>query len=618
MIFIIPKIHLFNLPLCMAVSIFGKIKTFNIHKCGRLIFSRDKIDVIDLEQYFDYNESFLISSSVVSEWDKIMQNYPEALWNIKIGNRNIDFCEKSKQDFKKSLEYILCVNRIIEKTNENIKFIHSLKTKYIYNLLKDSARINIYKTPLLSILNFIFDRFNMYFLNVFNTIKVIISYLKGIFNNSNTKKNIKYIYTGVVSRELSTNRDEITFSWIVNKHGLDKNETVFILPNADFQMKAKIEQCNNEYKLFNYANLLGINCFSKKRCIFNSFISFIKTVYISILTSFFSLRKSIKLNYLANIFLWKPFIDSHNLKVYIVTSSSLGNEEPVVLYLNHLGVKTVEWLYGVNSYLFTSKKTECDFNNIIFSNIIVSDLIVWNEHFKNFIEKHPQPEGLSINVIGPLMCGDESVLDEDKNSLFSKYNIDFNAGIDKKYVAIFDSPVVSDNFKVNKAVFPDTNSTEYNRDFLKDCLRLLDDFKEIVILYKPKRSLVSGKFSYDQDVLSALLNHNRVILFDYNINPWVPIAVCDITISVPFESPAIIGMHYSKPGLFHDAQNIAVHHRYEKLTKYITHSYEELKEKIDLLFNNMNILKTEDISSFTGYERETNSTKKFMAYLKSL
>ncbi len=156
---------------------------------------------------------------------------------------------------------------------------------------------------------------------------------------------------------------------------------------------------------------------------------------------------------------------------------------------------------------------------------------------------------------------------------------------------------------------------------------LLSDFDQLVLLYKPKRRLTNGKCCYSsgtRELICEINNNPRAMVLDYDVNPWIPIALADLLISMPFESPSIAGIHYGKPAFFHDPTGIACKHRYQELSAYITHDYSQLKLLVDEFLNRKRRSTTDpemtkaNLADFTGPRPETNSSDRFRDFLVSL
>lgn len=158
----------------------------------------------------------------------------------------------------------------------------------------------------------------------------------------------------------------------------------------------------------------------------------------------------------------------------------------------------------------------------------------------------------------------------DKYTLHEKLKIEHKPII----ISLFDQPPqVANEIK--------ENYNDYNGLFIKDVFRLLEDFPKIQLVYKPKRSLVNGKFYYSTNTKEILHKPNpRVKLLHYQTNPWLAIALADICITPTMGSAGFAGLHYGKPFLFHDPMNFAKNYRLNDLERFVSHSYPELKKNV--------------------------------------
>ncbi|NQT45951.1 MAG: polysaccharide biosynthesis PFTS motif protein [Candidatus Omnitrophica bacterium] len=325
-------------------------------------------------------------------------------------------------------------------------------------------------------------------------------------------------------------------------------------------------------------------------------------------------------SYTIRILRWLPIIESLKPKVYITTFSVL--EEPLIEYLNTIGIKTVFWAYACNPFFFTSQNMNLRFRSLQISNIMSRTMICWNSHFAEFVNANPQ-NGLETRAIGPLMCGDETIMVSDKEAICNMLNIVHDPCA--KYIGVFDAPENSSSKYRNSAKGSQHNTSEYNYLFMRDLYRLHTEFPNTILIYKPKRSLTSGKFSYSSDLkklFADMIKNPRVAVLDYNINPWVPLALADIAVCPPFESPTIAALHYGKLGLFYDPTNLARYHLYHEFPEILTYTYYDLKFKVDQWVNEKsdlnNLMDEARLRRLQGDSAKSNSSRIFREYLSSL
>ena len=118
-------------------------------------------------------------------------------------------------------------------------------------------------------------------------------------------------------------------------------------------------------------------------------------------------------------------------------------------------------------------------------------------------------------------------------------------------------------------------------------VRLLEDFPQIVLFYKPKRNLALRPTDWFprqattyRELVESIRRHARGVVMDADINPWIPLSIADMCISVPGGSPTWHGLHHGIPGFFHDATQQMPTKEYPALQGLITHDYDTLKRRI--------------------------------------
>jgi len=587
---------------------------------------------LDIAKYLDWEDCVVIRDQAVSYWERNIQSYfYSTKWDLNIVNTELNMAQKARSDFQLELEKLFFLTEIANcrfSNKSDTYIIHSLKMRYLSSIDRDKSSIFGFKlNSFLTLINIQFDRLHLLIKNCLLSMRLVRHLLYGIGHsidgNGNYCHDIKYIFDGISPRELSVNNQECSFAWIIDDVVIRKEQVLFLLPKPDFQMKHFSETytkkegylVSNDNDVTSYASLRDLTL-----CLFET----IRKILVHVIFVRVSVERLMKMKYAIKILKWVPMVTCLKPEVYITSVSTIGHEDPVIIYLQKKKIKTVIWMYGTNSYLFINKDVPCRFRNVLFCDIISSTILVWNNHFKDFVETHVQ-ENLEVVLTGPLMAGDESVLGLTQKELLEKIGFESSCSRSNvKFISFFDAPPVSNRHEGSTAFIPDSNSEEYNYAFINDMCKLLEEFSNIMLVYKPKRSLDSGKFCYSkklQKLFDGMSNHPRVVMLDYNINPWIPLAIADVTISLPFESPFIVSLHYGKHALFHDPLNIASYHRYNTIPEFISHSYSELESKIEKIFSKVEkkecIQDSPKVQEYIGPYHGTNSSDRFRKYLSS-
>lgn len=597
MILLIPEANALNYPLCLLLSLGNTVRVYRMHPYLNML--KGRIEILNLSDYFDWAQCAAIGSKAVDIWESMLPGFPASGWEAKINAHVVDLSLKARQELQHEVEKLVFLKSIVDfhrARNEDALIVNSLKFDF---LSRSSSGHDLFRFPASRAISCIFvflDRLGMAAENLLRSCAVVYRFVSAFFGNKSQKRTVRYLYAGIAPSEMSDDKNKITFSWLVDGVKIRKDEIIFLLPGQDM------------LKLASRKHIIG--CFPAILWLLIKCAVPLK----------WGLQRLLAAKYAIRIMQWVPVIESLRPKIYIDSVSSAGFEDPGALYFRQAkGIKTIMWSYGINSYPSSSDRKSAGLRRMLLSHIISSDFIVWNEHYREFVEGHAQ-NGLRTHVLGPLMCGDESVMRADRSALFEKAAKAYSGAF--KYVAVFDSPPVSRQGMGFLALRHGINSEEYNNRFMEDMFSLLSDFKEIALIYKPKWGLENKVFSYSAELRSLvgqMSKNERTIILAHDVNPWLAVAMADICVSLPFISSSVAAIHYEKAGLFHDPANIVLGHRYIGFEAIITHSYEELKFKISQCLREnariTDIIEENRLRKIQGRFAKENSSSRFREYL---
>ena len=353
---------------------------------------------------------------------------------------------------------------------------------------------------------------------------------------------IPYLWDAVEQGDLAVDPDRRIFPWIVDGKYIAKDDVLFILPRGA-RRKSRPDLHSSSYQALTIMELY-------KLIPLRVLLGCVRDVALLIVKYALPLPKGLvfiqKAGYLVGIARLKPIVQHFSPACYVTSMSEMADENPCVVYLNSIGIKTVMYSYSASFHLPGDEHCKCDFRALFFPDILASYLIVWHRDAKRFIEQHPQ-EKVEIKPIGPLMAGDESIFETPPHVLRAKSGITTpNQGDRCRYIAVFDVAPKSKDFRNYAAVYPNLYTEEYMYFFLRDMYRLLQDSDDIVLVFKPQRSFQNVLLSYSEEfrqVVQSIQDSERGFVLDDDINPWLPIAVADACIAVPFTVPPLAGMH---------------------------------------------------------------------------
>ncbi len=569
---LVPEIHLFNWIIFYCLSHAMRVVTCRVSPVLKPL-PLGRIEFVDWEKYVGWEEKNILFDRAV---DLLAQLglYEEKPDSAMILGRKVDLKAMLLQRRSQALTVIVFGDA---GRSAGLVFIDDALTAMIRRQLYGCCRVGFWAT-----LNIALQYINFLVENILFFGRGAICLWRGVMCLDRRSLKVAYVYDGVSPRELSADSKDISFSWIIDGEKIRREDVFFILPRPDFQMRgqAYVPCSEDGFRAAYHAETFH---YFSTEALWAGF-QMLGGVF---LRACFSLRLMdiIRVRVMLEMVPGIVLCRSLRPKVYIMTSSVCGGEPAHIPYLNAEGVRTVIWSYGTNSYLFQKNGgEECRFRLTVFAYIASNFFIVWNEHYAQYVREHPQLS-VDIRVIGPLMSGDESIVQMGREAVFTSAGISYDPR--KKYIGVFDCPLPVAQFRRRGSWFPEAVDDEYNHALLADVYKIVKDSENLVLVYKPKRSLASGKFSYAKEMLEIfeqMRNDPSVIMLDYNINPWVPVALVDVAISAPFESPNIAVMHYGKESFFYDPFGIVNIHRYNDSLTLILKGRNELRERIQALF----------------------------------
>lgn len=622
---LVSEIHPVNLLLFWLLSFFMKVEAYRVHRMCPRILCR-KIEVVDLSQHLSWNDTHCFHSHVMRLWEGLVEKFPGKHWTLRYCGQPLDFSTKAKQELAPYFERLMFLREVRRRREpaSRVYIIDSLQFRYLKRLDPSADFFTYSSLAVISHLNVALDSLFAYLYNLAHLLLLLRPMLYGCLHRDRRHLRhtggIPHIWDSADPGELTTDPNRRFFPWIVDGKHIGQEEVLFILPQ-DANRKARPDLHSSSYQAFTIPELYRL---IPNRillgCVRDLFVFMARYIVLAP-KSLASIRKA---DYFARIMRLKPLVQHFGPACYVTSLSRMGNEDPATVYLNSIGVKTVMYSYAANGYLFGNGDCTCDFRDVYYAHILASRLVVWHKDFEEFIQRHPQ-EKLKIEAIGPLMSGEESVFESPPDLLRTTMGIrPPNDRDGLRYISCFDVAAKSTAFKLSNPFYPSPYTEEYSLAFLRDMMRLLEDFDNLALVFKPKRNLVGPTSSYASefhDLLARLRNSGRGFVLDDDINPWVSIAVADLCIGMPFTSPVLAGMHYGIPGLFHDPTGVALHHRYQPITHYITHEYDQLRSKVrSLIFDNAQYNGDKEViwseaRAFIGEYPGTNSSDRFRKFL---
>ena len=621
MTLLVSEIHPVNLCIFWFLSFFLRVEAYRINPmCPGLLARR--IRAVDISQHLSWNNTHCFRSSVVQLWEELLAKFPTKGWSLRYRGKTLDFSTKAKQELLSYFDQLMLLRMIQQQPSQSSKvyIVDSPQFRYLKRV-DPSAKFYEYPVfPVFSTISVVLDLLFMYVSVTQRMLALIGAMVYGsLVRDGQTqlrRRTIPYIWDSINSNELSVDPRRRFFPWIVDGHQVPIQDVLFIVPRgADKNARPDLHGAGYQahtllelYRIVPVRALLG--------CI-AAMVTMMAKHMLPWSGGTVSIQKAA---YFVRMMRLVPITQSFRPSCYVTNMSTMGNEEPATVLFNSLGLQTIMHSYSANAYLFGDESCSCDYRVQTFAHVLASHLLVWHQDFRDFIWQHPQ-DNTVVEVIGPLMSGDEGVMELPPTQLRSGLGIKSANGRDGlSYISFFDVAPAVDALKIARNRYPEPSTEEYNVAFLEDMMRLLEDYDDVALIYKPQRSLVGPKFSYSEEfrgLLDRLESNDRGFILDNAVNPWAPIAIADLCISMPFTPPALAAMHYGIPGLFHDPTGMAIRHRYRPISHFITHDYDELRSKVGTFLSNGSRYNRDkeiiwsEARSFIGDRPGINSSERF-------
>ena len=265
---------------------------------------------------------------------------------------------------------------------------------------------------------------------------------------------------------------------------------------------------------------------------------------------------------------------------YLTSVSSAWPEPPQVEALRKRGVRTINWSYGANTFCFSVSDASFRDLGLLRSVTAAAEVWVWTEAVEDWLRRRALGAPPAMRLIGPVMSGDSRWLARTPAAARAAYGL--AEAPERRYVAVFDVPPVNKEMRLaighGPTVYPPAMLEQFFRD-VEGLLRL----PEVTLIVKPKRSLQDPRREF-ADSMHELLASGRVIAVPHDIDPYIPVALADLCIGVPFTSPVIAGLYSGRGGLFHDPRGELVRvPGAPQLLAHVTHGARELHTRVSAI-----------------------------------
>jgi len=528
---------------------------------------------IHFEQVFSYDEWTRLRSEIWTEWAAIIASTSPAGWRMRLFDLTVDFYRIALQHLSKDYFAHRCLVRYIERSasTEVCQIADSMALRYLRSVVKD-AGIDLDNKTRVAASAWAWDVLYIWGRNVGWAAYLILQALSALCSRRNQTTS-EILHEGLSYAESGLGQRELSFSWIQERGVCSPGQILFVLPDHPKRERPNV--------LRRHAMLCGLGWRAAFRTVAHGVRLLIKGVRdasrleVAMLTEFGLRCVSPHL-----------FAERRRIQTYLTTISACWPEHPSVALYNALGVRTILWAYGANIALFNQGTLSAQ-RQFYSAHMETKECWLWSEHHLSLWRSGEiLPSRIRYRLIGPAMMADASPCLVGRAESRRRFlGIDDTGSTARRTVAVFDlNPVNKEGQKVLQ-LGPLPITEEFVEAFYQQLLRLLEALPDIRLLVKTKRQDHPHRLKPPAqkrlvDPSNEWVRTGRVINLAPDTNPYIPIGAADLTIGVPFTSPVLAGLHFGRPGLFHDPLGTALCHHYHALDAIISHGHEDLEKKV--------------------------------------
>ena len=527
---------------------------------------------IHFEEAFTYDEWVRLRDETWSEWAAIEAIIPPTGWRRDLFGRTVDFRRIAMQHLcKEYLAHRRLVRYIERLGGEDAWLADSMALRYIRSMgkvhgLDVDGKVRLARGAWLWDLVYLWGR------NLGWAAYLVVQAWSAL-RSGQCSAGADLLHEGLAVSESGSGPHELSFAWIEERGLCPPDRIIYVLAGRPRRWSPNVLQ--------RYALLRGLGWETVFRALGHGarflLLGILRAGKVQkVLLTEFCLRSV------------APYLNAERRKVrtYLTTISACSPEHPSVALYNAMGVRTILWAYGANTALFNQRylSPERHFHS---AHMETAECWLWSEHHLSLWRSGEiLPSRIRYRLIGPAMMADASPCLVGRAESRRRFlGIDDTGSTARRTVAVFDlNPVNKEGQKVLQ-LGPLPITEEFVEAFYQQLLRLLEALPDIRLLVKTKRQDHPHRLKPPAqkrlvDPSNEWVRTGRVINLAPDTNPYIPIGAADLTIGVPFTSPVLAGLHFGRPGLFHDPLGTALRHHYHALDAIVSHGYGDLEKKV--------------------------------------
>ncbi len=641
MTLLIPEVHPANVLFYWLLSFVARVESLYFHPlCARLAATR--IGQIGGAEVFSSEQGWVFRSRQVAAWEALAQRIPDSDWQTAYRGIALDFTKKAKQDLWRAFEDFELLKAIQQKrARRDVQLVRSDRMTYLAN--RTNAAELFRGTPIagrVSSIHCWIDRMWEGAQHTAGMFRVAARLTRAIVGRLSparvTLGRCSILYLCDNRNDLHESPDKRSVTWLTDGQRIREADVLLVLPDVHDQRLERFlaavpgttiqaGRAHDLYRRIPASQLVA------------TLIAVIARLPAAVIAPLCASQRSMLQRYLLSSMEFDPIVRHVRPICCLETDSSMGVEKPALIYFTQLGMATVMCHFST-VLLFHMRPGGGAVRDLSFAHPLASHIVCWNEQARALVNAHAH-EGSDVFVLGPLMPGRDAVLSEDRCSLRER-TLPPNKPLSlaaRKWISVFD---VMPN-PTRRARQPGIRAyaepfTEHVWiGFMKDMLQLVDDDPRLVMVYKPKRVHVVGRLypvsawfptraNEYLAVMDAIHTHERMVVLDEDINPWIPIALADLCISLPAGSPVCAGWHVGIPGIYHDPLGMLGPDDYRDVRDCLSSDYSTLRSKVHELLDRelsgqfADFRRSPGFSQYVGRTPGGNASVDFREFLSAL
>lgn len=596
MTFLVPEIHPGNVVFYWILSFVARVESLCFHPmCAGLAGTR--IRQIVGADAFSAEEGWAFRAGLVGTWETLSGRIPRADWQSSYRGVLLDFTSKAKQDLWRAFEDFHLLGAIQRnRGRDDVYLVRSTWVTYLARVagageLFAGGRVSGWASTAHRTLDRLWEGAQYAAGLARLAVRLLLAMLARLSSARPTLAPTSILYVCDNPNELHESPDKRSFTWLIDGARIRAADVLVLLPDfRDSRLKRLLHalpetgiqagRIQDLYQRIPAAHLAP------------ALAAALAQVPQAVVAPLWAAHRSLKGRYLLSGIEIDPLVRHVRPACYLETDSSMGIEKPALVYLQQLEIVTVMCHFSA-MLLFYTRPGGRVARDCVIAHPLASRVLCWNEHAADLVRAHAH-EGAEITVLGPVMPGRDDVLAEDRSTLRSRALPAAKAAsfAGRQWVSVFDvmpNPTPRARRPRIRA-YDEPYTEEYWVAFMRDMLQLLDDDPDLALIFKPKRVHVVGRLysvsawfptrdhEYAQ-LMDAFHSHERAVVLDEDVNPWIPVAVADLCISPPGGSPVCVGWHFGIPGIYHDPLGLLGPEDHQGMRSCLTSDYPMLRAK---------------------------------------